>query len=276
MKLTGIAFLTGLSAVALAGRLNADVITSKDGHATTGTVTRVEADGVFISIGAGEMKIFNADIARVAVDRPAEYEAGLAALKAGNFSAAIAGIKPVVDRYAGVPVSWVAEAMQRLAEAYIGAQDLASAKAVTDRIAKLYPQLAQSTGGGLSSVRLLMAQKNYSAAADALQRTIDPILKAPAPTAGQEATATDALLLLGDCQRALNKPEDALDSYLAVVALYDVDPGKTAWARYKAGQTFEQLGNWKRAKGLFEELLAESPTFAQADDVKARLKLHAE
>ncbi len=255
----------------LAGTATADIITSKDGHATTGTVTRIEADGVFISIGAGEMKIFNTDIARVSVDRPAEYEAGLAALKAQNFPVAIAALKPLVDRYAGLPVSWLPEAMQRLSDAYIGQQDFAAAKAVGDRLVKLYPQAGQSGTAGLQSIRLLMAQKNFAQAAEILQKAIEPVLKAQSPTPQQEATTVEALVALGDCQRALNKPEDALDSYLTVVTLFDASAAKTAEARYKAGQVFEELGNWRRARTTYQDLLTESPAAEPVADVKKRL-----
>ena len=261
--------LAGLS-VATAAR-GADIIVMKDGRSMTGEVTRIEADGAFLKLGVGEVKMFYTDIARFDIDKPASYDAGLAALKAQNFAQAAASLKPLVDRYAGLPVPWIQNAMLRLADAYTGQQDLPAAQAVLDQFAKLYPQAQQSSGTGLQAVRVLVAQKNFVQAAESLQKMLDPVLKNPSPTPQQEAAAAEAYIVLGDCQRGLNKPDDALDSYLTVVALFDVDPQRTAEARYKAGQVFEETGNWKRAKSEYADLLQQTPGATFAADAKTRL-----
>jgi hypothetical protein len=67
------------------------------------------------------------------------------------------------------------------------------------------------------------------------------------------------------------KANDALDSYLKVVALFDLDTERAAEAKYKAAKIFEQAGHRKRAKESYSELIKESPAFAQADDAKQHL-----
>ena len=64
------------------------------------------------------------------------------------------------------------------------------------------------------------------------------------------------LVLLGDCQKGLGQPEDALDSYLTVVALFDVNPTLTAEARFKSARIFEDLKKLDRARSSYQELLA--------------------
>jgi TolA-binding protein len=82
---------------------------------------------------------------------------------------------------------------------------------------------------------------------------------------------SEGLMLLGDCQRAQGQTEPALDSYLAVVTMFDFNPDRVIEARYKAGQAFEELKNRKRAKGTYEELLTDAPRIAFAPDVQKRL-----
>ena len=56
-------------------------------------------------------------------------------------------------------------------------------------------------------------------------------------------------------------------------AAFDFRSGadRAAEAKYKTAKAFERLGNWKRARDSYDELLKESPAFAQASDAKQRL-----
>ena len=100
---------------------------------------------------------------------------------------------------------------------------------------------------------------------------LDPLLKKDSLTEDQETAAANALIALGDCQREAKAFNDALDSYLLVVTVFDLDLDLAAQARYKAAQTFEQLGNWKRARGSYAEVLKQSPQAAFAADAQKRL-----
>ena len=51
----------------------------------------------------------------------------------------------------------------------------------------------------------------------------------------------------------------------------NIDLGYQFQVKAKAAEVFEQLGNWKRAKGSYEELLKDAPTFAYAADAQQRL-----
>ena len=88
----------------------------------------------------------------------------------------------------------------------------------------------------------------------------------------QEAVIAEALIVQGDCQRASNKLEDALDSYLLAVTVFNIDGDRSAQAKFNAGQVFEQMGKWDRARGSYEELQAE----AQGSDVAATAKRRLE
>jgi TolA-binding protein len=248
-----------------------DIVYTKSGLINTGQVLRVEADGIYMRLAVGELKVFKADISRVEIEKPAAYEAALAALKARNFEKAAADLKPLVERYAGLSVPWVQDAMLQLGDAYLSLHDFAAGKRTFDDFARSYPDAAKAAGLDVKYARVLYEQKEYAKAEAALKSFIEPLVKSPVLSDEQEAALAAALVLRGDCQRAAGASEDALDSYLMVVTLFNDDPSRAAEAKYKAAQVFEQLGNWKRAKGGYEELVKEATDPGFTADARKRL-----
>jgi TolA-binding protein len=250
---------------------SADIVYTKSGLINTGQVLRVDADGIFMRLPVGELKVFKTDIARIEIESPAAYESALAALKARNFEKAAADLNPLVDRYAGLAVPWVQDAMLQLGDAYLSLHDFAAGKKIFDSFGKLYPEDAKAAGIDVKYARVLYEQKEYAKADAALKNFIEPLVKSQVLTDEQESALAAALVLRGDCQRANGALEDALDSYLMVVALFNSDATRAAEAKYKAAQVFEQLGNWKRAKGSYEELVKEAAGLEFSTDAQKRL-----
>jgi hypothetical protein len=76
-----------------------------------GQVTHVEGANVFVKLEQGEFAVPMRDIVRLELDRPAAFDKGLAAAKAGKAQEAVDALKPLVDRLAGLPSPWVMDAM---------------------------------------------------------------------------------------------------------------------------------------------------------------------
>ncbi len=262
--------LASVCCFVLASTARADIVAT---HAVinTGDVVRVDADGVEINLPIGQITVPKSDIVSIQIDQPAGFQAGLDALKAQRFQEAADDLKPLADRYAGLSLPWVQQSLLRLGEAYLGLKNFAGAKQAFDTFKTLYPTSSDAQGLEVKYARVLLEQKDYTKAADALQSFLDPLMKRDFLTDEQEIAVAEACTLLGDCQAALNKPQDALDNYLKVVALFNADADRTAEAKYKASRVFEQLGNWKRAKGGYEEVLRDSPSFAFAADAQQHL-----
>jgi len=263
----------------LAATAVADVVVTKT-VTHTGEVVRVTPDGVQMKIkigeGFGEVTIPKSDIVRVEVQKPAGLDSAVAALKAGKFAEAVTGLKTITDRYAGLNTPWAEEALVKLGDAQIGQKNFSEAKRAFDSFKTLYPKSPMAAGMDVKYARVLLEQKETGKATDSLQAFLDPMLKKPFLTDDQEFAVAEALVLLGDCQLATGKTDDALDNYLKVVTLFDLDADRAAEAKYKAAQIFEKNGNWKRAKESYDELLKDSPNVAFADDVKKRLAAHPE
>jgi tetratricopeptide (TPR) repeat protein len=237
----------------------------------TGEVIGVTASGVQIKVAIGELTIPREDIVSTTIDKPVALDAAVAAAKAQNFQEAVTGLKPIIDHYAGLRLPWVEEAMLRLGDAYIGLKDFASAKRIFDSFKSLYPASPQTAGLDVKYARVLSEQKDYAKALEALNSFLELMLKRDFLTDEQETAVAEALVLRGDCLAATTKRDAALDDYLKVVTLFDYDADRAAEAKYKAARLFEDLGNWKRARDSYDEMLKEGPPVALADEIKRRL-----
>jgi tetratricopeptide (TPR) repeat protein len=212
------------------------------------------------------------DIVRLELDRPAAFDKGLAAAKAGKAQEAVDALKPLVDRLAGLPSPWVMDAMMRLGEAYLEMKDIATATAIFEKMKRLYPNSPQLAAVDVKNARVLFSLKKYDDAIKAVQGYLDPQLKKDFLPSDQETTVAEALVLLGDCLLVKEKPYEAMDCYLKVVTLYDYDDAREAEARFKTAQVLEQTGNWKRAKEEYEDLLKQSPDSAYVNSAKKRIE----
>ncbi|MEI6084698.1 MAG: tetratricopeptide repeat protein [Verrucomicrobiota bacterium] len=262
-------------AVTLALSARADVIVTR-GIVHTGEVVKVTSSGVQIKVGENEFTTALADILRADVAKPDAIEKSLTAFRAGKYQDALAGYKALVERYGGLPLPWAEESVVKLGDVQIALRDFTGAKRTFDSFKILYPKSPYVAVLDAKYARIMFEQKQPDQARALIQSVLDPLLKREFLTEDQEAGIAEGLILLGDCQAGAGSNDDALDSYLKVVTLFDVNDDRTAEAKYKAGKILEQNKNWRRAKQMYEELLRDNPTLAFADDLKKRLAAHLE
>lgn len=249
----------------------ADVLRTRAGDNFTGTVVRVVKDVVTIRTAAGELSIARKDIIRLDVSETAEYKAGLTALKARDFNTAVSNLRPIVERIGGLPLLWVANAAVRLGDAYVGAKDFPAALRAYEEFKRLYPELPQAQNLDVKVARIRCAQKDWAKALEVAEPLVASLTKKDFLTPAEEGFVAEGLISVGDAQLATGKRDTALEAYLKVVALFDLDPDLTAEAQFKAGGLFSDKGNWKRAKESYAELLARAPNSAWASEAKQRL-----
>lgn len=265
-------FLSAAAVVVLltGSSTKADIISSTSGD-YTGQVVRANATDVVIKQGQNEFTIPKATIKKLEVAKPAELDAAREALKTGKGLQAVTTLKALVEKYAGLPTDWAVDAMAMLCDAQMAVKDYVSAKRVLDDAVRLYPgETARRLE--VKADHLLALQGNQAKAIENLKAFLAVMTKRELLTDQDEYAVAEAYVILGDCLVANNALEDALDSYLKVVTLFDLDDDRTTEAQCKAGKVFEQLKNWKRAKDLYGEAAkgdAKSPFTAEA---KSRLE----
>ena len=262
--------LSCLLALAPIGAFAVDIIeTASVTH--TGQIVRANQKEIVVKVPQGEFPVPLSEVTNLNVPQPKEYEAALKALDAQKYADAAALLKPIIARLGGLPLDWVEEGYLKLGDALVGANSLLEAKKTFDGFKVAYPQSPRLAGLDVKQARLMVAQKQHPQAQAALKKFVEPLLAKKSISQAEEAAASEALVLLGDAENAQGQKEDALDHYLTVVALFDVDPSLTAEAKFKAAQLFEDLKKWNRAKGSYEELL-ESRFGEQAKQRLAALK----
>lgn len=262
-------------AVGFALTARADVITTR-GITHTGQVVKVVGSVVHIKVGENEFSPQLADIVRVEIPKPEALEKSLAAFRAGKNQDALAGYKGVVERYGGLPLPWIEEAVIKLGDVQVVLKEYAGAKRTYDSFKSLYPKSPYVAVLEAKQARILFEQNQPDQARTLIQGILEPLLKREFLTEDQEAGIAEGLILLGDCLAAAGNTEEALDNYLKVVTLFDVNDDRTAEAKYKAGKLLELKKNWRRARQIYTDLLRDYPTLAFADDLKKRLAAHPE
>jgi TolA-binding protein len=263
-----------VAAPLLVGPLRADVFVVRDANGrsvVTGEVVRVTTQDVILKIAAGEIPVHRADIERMEVARPADVDKAIAALRAQQYADAVKLFKPAVDRYGGLDVAWVQDAVIGLGHAYLGAKDFVSAKKMFDAFKAVYPASPKVASTEVSMIRIQIEQKNYGPASEALHKILDPLRSKQALNDAEEYAMAEGLLLLGECDLAADKTDDALDDYLAVFTLFDADPSLSAEAKFKAAQIFEKLKKWKRAKGSYDDVVKNWPDSPFAPEARKHL-----
>lgn len=256
--------------LASAHSLKADVLVTRSGS-HTGTITKVQKDAVVIKTGDAELTILRRDIVRSEVPEPKDVQQGRAAVKEGKPGEVVEHLQPVVERLAGLPVRWVPECMLLLTDASIQTKDFALAKKTLETLKDEYPTWLAAGAAEVRLARLQAEQKQCEPASAGANDLIAQLLKKEFLTGSEEQTMAAAYLILGDCQLAGGQKDIALDSYLRVVTLYDLDASRAGQAQFNASRLFEAANNWKRARLGYREALERSPNAGWAAEAKKRL-----
>ena len=249
----------------------ADTIVTRNGS-QTGAITKVTKDAITIKTGEAELTISRKDIVRVEAGEPKEVKQARAAVKAGNHSDAIELLRPVAERLTGLGVAWVPESLLLLADAGIQTRDLALAKKTIESLQADYPTWLAEGAAEARLARIQCEQKQCEPAIAAANGVVAKLLKKEFLNGGEEQAIAEAYLVLGDCQSAAEQKEAALDSYLRVVTLFDLDAARAGQAQFKAAKLYEAANNWKRAQAGYREALERTPAAGWAPEAKKRLK----
>lgn len=248
------------------------------GDPYAGLITKFDptTGNVDIDTGSGEITLEKNQIEWIRVDPPPELKGWLEASADSEITAAIAGMRPLMNKILGIPETrgdpWVANAALRLADFYRSKQLWSDATTIDERVKKLYPP-AIGRHADIGMVRTQMGQGNYDSALKALDALLKPVAGTLIFTPVDSAFYARAYIAHGDCLAAKERWRDALTSYLTVTVLCYHDKPLLTEARYKAGQMFEKISEWARVADVYSELLKDAPPQTPfLDDVKKRLE----
>lgn len=236
-----------------------------------GTIRRIDANGVEITLATGAVKIALADVRQVDMPKPAALDRGLDHIARNDFTVAIATLQPLVEQFGAVRVAgltWTGDAILALGDAYLGAKKFPEAQRLYDSYGRLFNAAKEMT---VKQARAQVVQDNCQRALEILGGYIDPLLKQEARTSSEERALSEGLLLQADCLFKAGKGWEALDRYLLVVTLFDEDPMQTLEAQLKSGRAYARLGRNGRAADAWRKIIETAPQSAYATDARKEL-----
>jgi len=217
----------------------ADVLILKNGQRREGEIVGMSGKNVSMRIGPATSGIPLSEIVSVEAPAPAAFESASAAMKQGNAARALVEIRPVIDKYRGLPIDWARQAFAIQGDALIALGQLDEAQKVFEAFSAAYPE--GDTLASISSARLDIAREDFASA----KAKVDPVIATAAgivlPSSAQSALLGRAFLLLGQINEASGDSASALDAYLKTVTIFYADAAALAEAQSRA----EALKNQK-------------------------------
>ena len=229
----------------------------KDGTRVEGTQIRALPNGnINLQVGAGMRSFPKGSYIKAVADQPAEFDRGMAAMKAKKYDEAVKLFEGVVSRYR--MLDWDIQAGRQLAEARLAKGDAEGAVKAYEQLFASHPAERQNADSAWGMRRAMLAAKQYSA----LTKQLDAVA-----AGGSRADAARAQNMRGDIQLAQNNIEPAALDYLRTAILFqDVkDPIIQGEACFKAAAALEQLRH-ANARDLYKKAseYTASPYAAQA------------
>jgi len=224
----GSAFLFGAAALAQ------DTVITADNQQQHVKVVGVSPSGQLeILVGQGKLGLALANVKEVRMAPPPEYSQAFQAYQAKDFKKALDLMKPVADRFRGMPSPWAQQALSMVGDLYITLNDLPKAETAYLDFKKLYPTVGMLQADvGLS--RLAVAKKDFDGAKQKITPIIEKAFKEKAPTISNALAYSQAFLVSGQIKEAEGNFSGALEDYLRTVTIFYQDRAAVSAAQDRA------------------------------------------
>ena len=220
-----------------------DQIVKNDGNVVNGTIVGVSGGQVTIEThtsngGIAKFPITITDIKSISMAVPAEVAKAQAT--DATPGVVIGALEPMVKKYAGLPTSWIVDAMAQLGDAYSQVGQTDKALAVYGKIGELYPGSAYVHIADASKAQVDLDANRIDDALKLLQPIVDAANKNMAPSPSDGATYAKAFLVYGKVLVAQKKPQQALEAFLTVKTMFYQNPKLVAEADHDAKDLRDQ------------------------------------
>lgn len=162
---------------------------------------------------------------------PPEYTAAIAAFQAKDYKKAMSVLKPLIDKWRGLPAAWAEQASAMYGDLFVEMGEPAKAEASYKAFQQNYPASA------LADIGMAAISVNKSDFADA-KRRLDPVTAKALEEKNvpyEKALAySKAFYLSGRAKEAEGDLAGALEDYLRTVTLFYHDRASVSLAQEKA------------------------------------------
>lgn len=275
--LKNLSFFIVLAALWLPDTGAQDKLYTEQGAVHNGRVMKVDAEGVWIDLGGAQSKIKRSDLTRVEIPVPPEADEAFKLHDSGQYDVASVKLEMVMGRYEGLPQDWIEQAGYMLADCHLKTNNYSKALEIFQRTEKFFPDSPRVATSVAGRARAAFGLKDYDGAVKLLGPLVADKEKVVGLTDADKNDLASACLTLGECYYAQGQKTKALESFLKVTALYDVNLPAVSEALYWSGVVFEETNNLQRAAGQYKDFLKTAAGSPRAGDARSRLqKLEAE
>ncbi len=166
-------------------------------------------------------------------ERPQLKEAQKAA-EAEKYDEVISLLTPVVDQFLGFQSPWVGQAAGELANALAQSGKTFKSVELAKRISELYPGHPMEKMGAILEANTLLSQGKVDEALSKLTPLKDDLPVKTSPSASEMQLLGDYHFAMGLAMEKKNQPEQALEHFLTVAAVYPTPKKRAADAQQKA------------------------------------------
>jgi len=242
MKASASPYLLLIAVLALSGnlaRLHAeDIVVLKDGQRRPGVILGIAKEQLKLKVGPVETSVPMAQVVSVTMDPPKAYADALEQWKTGDAAKTLAILKPLVDKFLGLPTPWAERAAALLGDVYLALDKIPDAEAAFKAVQTAYPNSDSLSNIGLA--RLAVAKSDYASARGKLVPILEEAASVKVAPAGKSAMYGQAFYLMGVIRESEGTLPEALQDYLTTVTLFHEDEVVAAKAQERADILIEK------------------------------------
>lgn len=249
----GWAFIAALGLLSSADLRAEDMIRTAD-RVLKGTVVATGTNGVSIDIpGEGVLTYPRSAIVEIQVEQPGSIKAGILAYEAGNPNEARLSLGKLVEKFKALDTGWARTGIVYYGRTCLAAGDYDKAAGTFNDFLAWYPEDDLENDARLGLANVALAQKRYEEALEKFQAIAGEFEKELKVAGRQLSVAAETWVGIGKSLEGLDKPGEAIEAYLRVVALYPAET-RTPEALYAAGKLFLKQNNPEQARIRFEKI----------------------
>ncbi|MEM9445433.1 MAG: hypothetical protein AAGA18_08765 [Verrucomicrobiota bacterium] len=213
-----------------------DQIFLKKGDPVKGEIQEIKDGKVLVKLAAGTIPYPLDTIERVIMEERPSYHEGADAAASGDENKAIKILKPLVDKYIGLEVGWVADAAVYLAESYAKKGKTFKAEQLAEQILSLYRGSEYEVQGNVVTARLAFVKGDLEKAAILTEKLIQENTPKDEPIPDESKTRLLSSLTFqrAQIQEKKGQKADALESYLKVALIYSKPQSRAQAAQKRA------------------------------------------
>lgn len=209
-----------------------DTVIMRTGAQQQFKVLGVAGTNVMVKTQFGEQGLPLAQVKEVRMGAvPPEFNAALAAFQAKDYAKALGILKPLADKWRGLPAPWTEQVTAMLGDTYAEMGDAAKAEAAYKTFQQLYP------GSALADIGMASIAVGKGDFAEVKKR-LDPVTAKALEEKNvpyEKALAySKAFYLSGQAKESEGDLAGALEDYLRTVTLFYHDRAAVALAQEKA------------------------------------------